>query len=147
MLKAKQDRFISAYVKTKDPRLFMEAKDYYKQLDSIYPHKRDLCKTVEFLHMSTGVSSFSQYYYKRKQEKQDKEKQDKEKITDNMVLRIPLMSDIPDQQTQQEEVNVIECPVPDKVYEGPDQQTQQEEVNVIECPLPDNVYEGVFCKN
>ena len=122
-LKARLDRFISGYIEVKHPQTYNEAKEYYEKLDSVYPNKRDLCKTVEFLYATTGVTSFTEYYRQKRLDK-GKKQTEKKSIVDNMVLRIPLfdatdkniVGNIPDQQ----KVNVHEesLTIPDDVYEN-----------------------------
>ena len=100
-LKTRQDRFVSAYVKHKHPQVYSEANKWYKQLDEMYPDKRDLRKTLEFLRMTMGVKTYNQYYElnrpnrKRKNETVEKsskkQAQEKNGIVDNMMLKIPLM--------------------------------------------------------
>ena len=100
-LKARQDRFVSGYVKHKHPQVYSQANEWYKQLDEMYPDKRDLCKTLEFLRMTTGVKTYTEYYHlnrpnrKRKNETVEKsskkQAQEKNSISDNMMLKIPLM--------------------------------------------------------
>ena len=94
-LKIRQDRFVSAYVRHKHPQAYSEASKWYKQLDEMYPEKKDLRKTLEFLRMTMGVRSYNQYYSKRKNETVEKsskkQAQEKNDIVDNMILKIPLM--------------------------------------------------------
>ena len=123
-LKIKKDRFISGYIEAKCPQVYNEAMKYYEQLDSAYPQKRDLTKTVEFLYLTTGVSSFSEYYHKKRLEKGKKQPEKEPSIVDNMVLKIPLF-DPKDKNTlgsfpEQQEVSVHEAPlpIPDAVYEN-----------------------------
>ena len=84
----KHDRFISTYVKNKYPDIYDEAHQVYTDLDQIYPQKRDLRKTQEFLHITQGVSNIYQQYYTDKCLKKTQEKS----CTDNMVLQIPLLN-------------------------------------------------------
>ena len=84
----KHDRFISAYVKNKHPDIYDEAHQVYTDLDQIYPQKRDLRKTQEFLHITQGVSDIYQRYYMDKSLKKTQEKL----CTDNMMLQIPLLN-------------------------------------------------------
>ena len=44
---AKLDRTVSDYVRYKYPSVYAEAEEYYSQLNSKYPTKKDLIKTVE----------------------------------------------------------------------------------------------------
>ena len=84
----KHDRFISSYFKNKYPDIYAEAEEFYTCLDQIYPLKRDLRKTAEFLHMTNGVTTIQQQYYKNKCLKKTKENHS----TDNMMLHIPLLN-------------------------------------------------------
>ena len=86
-LTSRHDRFIASYLKAKHPQVYDEADEFYMQLNQMYPEKRDLRKTVEFLHATTGITNFSEFYYKNKISK----RVEKKHITDNMLLEIPLL--------------------------------------------------------
>ena len=90
--RAKHDRFITSYLQVKYPKEYEEAEEYYKQLSVLYPGKRDLTKTTEFLYLATGYRSYVQYYRSRIHTKKTKKIKEKTDISDNMVLEIPLMS-------------------------------------------------------
>ena len=107
----RHDRFISAYVKAKHSQIYMEANEFYEQLDKHNPGKRDLCKTVEFLQSTTRFKSFTEYY---KREKSGLNTKRKKQPVDNMVLNIPLMVN----KKVTEEVNTCEPPlaIPDHLY-------------------------------
>ena len=98
-IKGRKDRFVSEYVKHKHPQLYSEVSKWHEELDQKYPTKRDLCKTLEFMRMATGVDSYNAYYhrnrYNKRKEKNSKKKNEtarKNTITDNMVLEIPLLN-------------------------------------------------------
>ena len=60
-LTSKHDRFIASYLKAKHPQVYGEADEFFTQLNKLYPDKRDLRKTVEFLHATTGITNFIEY--------------------------------------------------------------------------------------
>ena len=123
-LRIRKDRFISTYIEAKHPQEYNEAKRHYDQLHSAYPKKRDLTKTCEFLYLTTGISSFSEYYNKKRLEKGKKQPEKEPRIEDRMVLKIPLF-DPKDKNTHgsfpdQQEVSVHEAPlpIPDAAYQN-----------------------------
>ena len=76
----RRDSFEMAYVKTKYPKIYDEATEFYNELRELYPTKCDLRKTDQFK------------VWKSKQE-QEKGKQDTPEPpppADNMALKIPL---------------------------------------------------------
>ena len=84
---SKHDKFISTYLKVKHPEIYREADLFYTELDERYPEKRDLRKTIEFLHNTEGIDNFKEYYYRNKVSKRAQQNPN----NDNMVLRIPLL--------------------------------------------------------
>ena len=124
-MRTKQDRFIAGYIQTKYSKIYKEAEDYYKQLNSQYPNKRDLTKTQEFLYLSTGYKTFTCYYKERHQAKKKQKtqtddnmemhqakKKQKTHADNNMELKIPLMSS-EDVAIQQEPLDMS-----DQTYES-----------------------------
>ena len=85
---ARHDRFISAYIKKKNKDVYENAKKFYDDLDQKYPSKRDLTKTDEFVHETTGYTS-SYQWYQVKYEAKKREPNSQE--TKDMLLEIPLM--------------------------------------------------------
>ena len=78
--KKRLDRVISGYVSHVHPEIYSEGVEFYNTLDSIYPHKKDLRKTPQFLHLQC-----------RKQAETTKVQQVRQKIVkDTFVLEIPL---------------------------------------------------------
>ena len=67
-------RLITQYVQYKHPNIYEEAEVRYQELNDKYPHKRDLSKTIEFLQLTTGAVTYSQYYNQRKQERRAQDK-------------------------------------------------------------------------
>ena len=124
-LKNKKDRFIADYIQVKFPQIYDEAKRHYDQLDAVYPGKRDLTKTVEFVYMTTGVTSLRQYYHKRRIEKTKNLLEKEPGINDIMVLKIPLFdakasNKLGGSSHQQQETIDHEppLPIPDDLYEN-----------------------------
>ena len=99
----RHDKLISQYVRFKYPEVYADAEACYTRLNARYPDKRDLSKTIEYVQLTTGAITYSQYYNHRKQEKKSRNKgetagETEEKtttgqdvVTDNMVLQIPLL--------------------------------------------------------
>ena len=84
---SKHDKFISTYFKIKYPQIYCEADHHYTELNERYPQKRDLRKTVEFLHITGDAYDFKELYYRNKLSKRTQQNPN----NDNMVLRIPLL--------------------------------------------------------
>ena len=116
-IKTRRDRFISGYVKQKYPEAYMEAEEFYSKIDRIYPNKRDLCKTIEFLRITTGIKNINEYYHRNRLPKVRR----KNHTVDNMVLEIPLLSHntLTSNRTEEVNVHVNESPLvlPDGLYE------------------------------
>ena len=120
-LKNRKDRFISAYIEAKFPEAYNEAIKTYEKVDAVYTNKRDLTKTVEFVYLTTGVTSLTQYYQKKKAERVKKQLEKEAPIKDNMILEIPLFGTkdcIQQQQQQQQETNEAALIIPDEVYQN-----------------------------
>ena len=121
VLKNKKDRFISGYIQAKFPQIYDEANICYDRIASVYPNKRDLTKTVEFIYMTTGATSLSQYYHNKRVEKARKQSEKEPAINDNMVLKIPLFdANLGRSSHRQQETNdhEVPLPVPDEVYQN-----------------------------
>ena len=124
-LRNKRDRFISGYIEAKFPQAYDQANKCYDKMDAKYPTKRDLTKTLEFVHITTGCTSLSQYFHKKRAEKSRENHQEKEHgISDSMVLEIPLFnvedskklgSSSQQQETSEHEVAMT---ISDEVYEN-----------------------------
>ena len=110
---ARHDRFIATYIMKKNKEAYAEAKQLYDDLDKKYPEKRDLTKTDEFLHKTTGYTSF--YQMSRAKYKVQKQKPNNQKIK-GMSLEIPLMDkgDV-DIVVMAEKVDESLC-IPDHIY-------------------------------
>ena len=78
-------QFIAAYTEALHPDIYNKADKMYEELKELYPGKRDVRKTPQFLSLTTGTKSINSYYYKKKMSKKTRQ----EKF-DNMVLTIPL---------------------------------------------------------
>ena len=103
----KHDRFISTYVQMKHPDIYTEAECFYTHLDQIYPEKRDLRKTAEFLHDTQGVGSVYQHYYRNRCHKK------KTNSPDNMMLKIQFLdqNQIPMGMLQRKNAHASEVPM------------------------------------
>ena len=80
--RVRQERIITGYVKHRYREIYVEACEFYQHLNKIYPTKKDLRRTNEYLWLCDGTETTMRKYYPRKGEKKDK-----------MVLKIPLMSE------------------------------------------------------
>ena len=140
-LKNKKDRFISTYVETKYPQIYEEAKKCYDQIDVVYPNKRDLTKTVEYLYISAGVTSLNQYYHKRREEKVKNMLEKEHGIDDNMVRE----HGINDNMVKEHRINdnmVLKIPLfdaKDSNKPGTSSHQQQEPL-----PIPDDLYQTLL---
>ena len=91
-IKTRHDRLVTAYIRNKYPIEYEEAELYYQNLNLKYPNKRDLTKTTDFLHFTTGYGSFIDYYRARAEDEKTKNiTQETHTVEDNMSLRIQLM--------------------------------------------------------
>ena len=75
------ERIITGYVKYRHPEIYNKANEFYEHLDEQYPNKKDLRRTNEFEWLKQGTARTMKKFYTRKR-----------KITDNMILHIPLMN-------------------------------------------------------
>ena len=90
--KIRHDRLISQYVHFKYPEVYAEANNYYNQLEAKHPNKRDLCKTLEFIQLTTGAGTYSEFYHhKRQKNKKGETTKKQHTFPDKMVLEIPLI--------------------------------------------------------
>ena len=94
-IKIRHDRLVSRYIQFKYPEAYAEAEAYYTHLETKYPNKRDLCKTLDFIRLTTGAATYTEYYHRKRQGNKPKNKGETAKkqhtIMDNMVLEIPLI--------------------------------------------------------
>ena len=72
----RHNKLISQYVSFKHPDIYKDAEAFYKMLNHKYPEKRDLCKTIEYLELTTGAITYHQYYSHRKQDKRARDKRE-----------------------------------------------------------------------
>ena len=91
--RVRQNRVITGYIEFKHPAVYKEAEEFYAQLNTRYPNKKDLRRTNEFEWVKSGFTTVkTKKYYPRKtpyEKKKDNSKPDE--IVDNMELIIPLM--------------------------------------------------------
>ena len=99
--KNRHARFISEYVKARHNHVYMEADQFFRDIRERNPHKKDMCKTEEFLKITTQYTSYAHFYKRRKTTPKKPENKDnmvrniapkKPKNMDNMLLNITLMS-------------------------------------------------------
>ena len=151
--KDRHDRFISAYVKAKHPQIYMEAEEFYEQIDKHNPGKRDLCKTVEFLQITTRFKTFTEYYKRKKSGLNSKRKN---QPVDNMVLNIPLLKhkkvteEVNASEPNGSEPNASEPPlaIPDHLYQDLLQEIRNDPdlyaiLNDMDIPEVENIAEFV----
>ena len=84
--RVRMERIIAGYVKYRHSNIYDEAKAFYHHLDELYPGKKDLRRSNEYEWLKNGSHETMKKYYPRKTTNPRKAK-----ITDNMVLQIPLM--------------------------------------------------------
>ena len=82
------ERIISGYVKYRHPKIYNEAYGFYEHLDRTYPEKKDLRRSNEYEWLKSGSFGTMRKYYRR-----GTTNPRKTKVTDNMVLEIPLMDE------------------------------------------------------
>ena len=130
-LTSKHDRFISTYLKAKHPDVYSEADGLYTELNKLYPDKRDLRKTIEFLHITSGIKNINEYYYRNRVSK----KTEKNHITDNMLLEIPLLNQNSLTNNQNESPTVIPQEINVHTDESPTVIPQEINVHTDESPM------------
>ena len=58
--KVRETRVITGYIEFKHPEVYKEAKEFYTELNNLYPGKKDLRKTNEFEWIKTGFPGVKQ---------------------------------------------------------------------------------------
>ena len=109
--RVRESRVITGYIEFKHPEVYNEAKEFYTELNKLYPYKKDLRRTNEFEWVKTGFPEVKtkKYYTRKTQYGKNKEKKDNSKtdeIVDNMKLIIPLM-DRPEKTVEQTAAETI----------------------------------------
>ena len=104
------ERVLTGYVKYTHPEIYEEAYQYYNRLDATYPDKKDLRKTPPFLLLKANPDHKTNKAPERVKVHQTVEKT----VTDNFVLRIPLMQrkTTAVRETSTTTTNVQETPAP-----------------------------------
>ena len=87
--RVREERIITGYIKYRHPEIYSEGKDFFNQLNELYPKKKDLRRTNEFEWLKLGTDKKLKKFYPRQRKNQKK----KNKINDNMVLHIPLLAE------------------------------------------------------
>ena len=166
MYRNRHSRFISEYVKARHNDIYMEADQIFRDIQEKNPHKKDMCKTEEFLKITAQYTSYAHYYNRRKTTSKKPGNKDnmvcniapkKPKNEDNMVLNIQLISS---EETSTK--NKDEIPPPAIILEQETQdeipppailelETQDEipppaipELETPQLPIPDHVYEDLL---
>ena len=106
------NRVITGYIETNYPEVYKEAKEFFEQLNALYPNKKDLRRTNQYMWMKNDFPQ--KKYYPRKSNPKKKE----DKIRDNMELVIPLMR------------------LSEKTNEDVDKSGDTQMETIIEQPLP-----------
>ena len=143
----RHNRVIVGYMELKHPEAYKEAEEFYEQLNTKYPNKKDLRRTNEYEWLKSEFPEFKQRkYYIRKsiaEKKKDNSKQDK--IVDNIELVIPLMSST---EKAKEAVDMSgdtqsEITIEEPLYSATD--TQQVEVTTESFPtISDEMIEDMI---
>ena len=98
--KNRHARFISEYVKARHNHIYMEADQIFRDIREKNPQKKDMCKTEEFLKITTQYTSYAHYYNRRRTTLKKPGNKDnmvcniapkKPKNMDNMLLNITLI--------------------------------------------------------
>ena len=79
------ERVLTGYVQYIHPEIYSDARNYYDRLDAIYPEKKDLRKTPQFLTLKDGPTSHKPAKVVKVQQTVQKT------VMDNFVLNIPLI--------------------------------------------------------
>ena len=88
----RHNRVVTGYIQTKYPEAYKEAQEFFQQLDAIYPEKKDLRRTNEYVWMRNDFPLKKYYVRKNNPKKKEEDNSKQHKIVDNMELVIPLMS-------------------------------------------------------
>ena len=107
-------RFISQYVKAKHNHIYMEADQFFKDIQERNPGKKDPSKTDEFVKFTTPYSSRYQYYNRTKSLPAKRKRQH----NDNMALNIQLMT-LDGIAGTQHESPPLDIPEPPARHESP----------------------------
>ena len=115
--RVRHDRLITEYMKNKYPDEYKEAEQFYQSLDLKYQNKRDLTKTTDFLHLTTGYHTFVELYRARAEEtRKQKISQETHATGDTMSLEIQLTSnDDVNNAIHSQKVNESLC-IPEDTY-------------------------------
>ena len=81
------ERIVNGYVKYTHPKIYGEAYEFYTQLDDIYPQKKDLRKTQQFLSLKDNAIGKTN----KRATVRHTSKKKKRTAVDNLVLNIPLI--------------------------------------------------------
>ena len=106
------ERIISGYVKHCHPEVYSKAHEFYQHLDAVYPDKKDLRRTNEFLALMQEPARPVRTRHTRKKT-----------ITDNMILQIPLIQ----QGERAEKTTTQPCETPAYQHEITVETTVEEE--------------------
>ena len=136
--KVRHDRVIVGYIEFKHPNAYKEAEEFYEQLNTLYPDKKDLRRTNEYTWLKTGFPGLKQkkYYPRKTTHQKEKHSSKPHEIGDNMVLNIPLM-DLPE-KTNQDVVDMSEDTQIEVSIEQPadsSTDTQPAEVTIESFPV------------
>ena len=75
--RVREERIITGYFKYIHPEIYSEAKDFFNQLNELYPGKKDLRRTNEFEWLKSGTDKKLKKFYPPPEKKSKKEKQNK----------------------------------------------------------------------
>ena len=117
-VKSRHARFITEYVKRKEPQLYAEADRFFNTLKASHPEKRDLTKTHRFLVETTKYSDYRDYYNRNKLKRYRQSSTTTTTTTttttrvDNMQLNVELLTP----EVAKENTTTLQ-PMPDDVYQ------------------------------
>ena len=116
--KSRHARFITEYVRRKEPELYAEADRFFNTLKAMHPDKRDLTKTHKFLVQTTQYADYRDYYNRKKLKRYKQSSTTTTTTTttptrvDNMELNIELITP----EVVDENTTTPLQPMPDDVY-------------------------------
>ena len=152
--RVREGRIITGYVKYKYPEVFSEAKEFFDELNELYPRKKDLRRTNEFEWLKTGSGMKQRKFYQRRVKYQKKKKQ----VSDNMMLRIPLLDpqEIPQETSAGTETDEIPQETSagtetDEIPQETSPGTETDEIPIVIepqevtlPPIPDEIIEDIM---
>ena len=135
--KSRQERFVTAYVKAKQPKLYDEAIEFHNTLRKKYPNKMDLRKVPEVQQLVFTPATLQTY---ERMDHSGIHTSGRPLIEDNLELRIPLLqlaTPDQDQDTPSTASTVPNTSVPEPATPDQDQATPSTASTVPNTSVPE----------